>query len=938
MRLCCPTEAALADKFLDRWQFQFVSEWGADTRREPAVATAIPLIVERGNLPMGSNAGTVTEPVTVTGPYLKLQFGAPPDLVDPSGTGQDFTFTGNVKILRKTREFSRNQYDASYTPPRAVEIFNGKLTPGMDPALPVERDTYLKTIFDFDVVPGVVYYYTIYYESASASVKIFEDDMSAYPDGGSPDPLVWTTDPVATGRTRKQAGGDQKNAYVFAFGATGHPSADPRYLLKTVNETGPFHVHYKFAQGEFEDGVTLPGLDMDKPEVGQDEYLQLQTSTDGIVWQIASEHTPDDANWGDLIGWQSAVIHVPDAGPVYLRFYQDRFSEFFDNWAVTDIEIWTDPAPQWVFSPAASHAKSFPLETNVDIDGNPSSFHGEFLFEALPRGTKIQDYKFANDTSYRLMNIVGRMFDAIKEESFVHRALMYDIDDVDAQFIPYIDWLLAWPTNYELPSNRRRVETRNAVPLWKSKGTIDALELALQTITNWDISIYEGRKWVLTTSPARPYDSALPPSTPGSPTPDGGADWIDAQVPPLEAADNPVPIGTATPGPGPNEVTLVTTEPHELPSTGGDVAFRITGLTGATPNDLNGQTWKVSAWIDEYTVVFDAGAPQLTVGGGGSLVQVGDGLWHSLTHVFPLQQTFDRTNPMQGTNKGTVLDTLCYTPTFEKVVETGVGWWWQNPNGCLIVLERIDGVSGILSSTIIRKVYRIAPLFALHYAAFSVLVYLKEPVEEWQPLGFDYWNQEGHGYHPEAWQPLGVDTALDQAPGKCELYTYPHPEFPLQSVTNSYEFVQFHSWLVYLCDVLEEWNIMPQYIQLTTDEMLTLSAPTKVLGSFTFDPTTFPGSRNFRFTMTGNVGGASMPALSLELELWDVTNSEQVSLTSLATINGDPEYESSVSLNVGAAAGDLKDSLTTYEVRANLTNALDPTDFGTIGSANIMVT
>jgi hypothetical protein len=72
--------------------------------------------------------------------------------------------------------------------------------------------------------------------------------------------------------------------------------------------------------------------------------------------------------------------------------------------------------------------------------------------------------------------------------------------EVDAAFIPYIDQLLGWPTNFELGELRRRRETLNAISLWKAKGTNNAFELALQELTGWNIELYKGYDYVITTA------------------------------------------------------------------------------------------------------------------------------------------------------------------------------------------------------------------------------------------------------------------------------------------------------------------------------------------------------------------------------------------------------------------------------------------------------
>jgi len=166
----------------------------------------------------------------------------------------------------------------------------------------------------------------------------------------------------------------------------------------------------------------------------------------------------------------------------------------------------------WLFSPINGHDRAFPLSSG-------SSSLGQQMFDYFPRGIRIKDKSEGSDTLYRLCQILGKPLDEVKERINQYKGKRFDINEVDAAFIPYIDNILGWPTNFELKESRRRSETADAVNVWKSKGTNDAFELVLQRITGWDVELVSGYDYVITTATA---EDALDPNTPPS-------DW-DEQV------------------------------------------------------------------------------------------------------------------------------------------------------------------------------------------------------------------------------------------------------------------------------------------------------------------------------------------------------------------------------------------------------------------------
>lgn len=168
--------------------------------------------------------------------------------------------------------------------------------------------------------------------------------------------------------------------------------------------------------------------------------------------------------------------------------------------------------PFWAYSSIHSHDRAFVLK-------NGASQYGNKLYDYQPVGIRLQDESLGNNNLYKLNQIMGKALDEFREKLNHFSEKRFDIDNVDAAFLPYIDQMLGWPTNFELRENRRRKETANAISLWKGKGTSEILEFASQTLTGWDIEISEGHNYYLTTYSG---EEVLDPNNPP-------ADW-DEQV------------------------------------------------------------------------------------------------------------------------------------------------------------------------------------------------------------------------------------------------------------------------------------------------------------------------------------------------------------------------------------------------------------------------
>lgn len=159
----------------------------------------------------------------------------------------------------------------------------------------------------------------------------------------------------------------------------------------------------------------------------------------------------------------------------------------------------------WGFSPIYGHGRAFSLNSG-------ESEYGLKAYEYMPRAHKVLDTRKYSRQLYRFLQVLGKPLDEISERLERFLQTKADPSKVDASLLPYIDQLLGWATNFELSEERRRFETSSAVSIWKTKGSNDALELALQNITGWNVEFIEGYRYVLTTAtPQDILDASTPP-------------------------------------------------------------------------------------------------------------------------------------------------------------------------------------------------------------------------------------------------------------------------------------------------------------------------------------------------------------------------------------------------------------------------------------------
>lgn len=179
------------------------------------------------------------------------------------------------------------------------------------------------------------------------------------------------------------------------------------------------------------------------------------------------------------------ILHIDheDSDSTKPTWYYTAFYE-----GVTDLN-----QTLWGFSPIYGHGRAFSLNSG-------DSAHGDLAYDYMPRAFRVIDTRKHSRQLYRFLQVLGKPLDEIAERLQRFLETKHDPAKVDAAFLPYIDQLLGWPTNFELSEPRRRFETATAVSVFKTKGANDALEVAIQNITGWDTELEEGYKYVLTTA------------------------------------------------------------------------------------------------------------------------------------------------------------------------------------------------------------------------------------------------------------------------------------------------------------------------------------------------------------------------------------------------------------------------------------------------------
>lgn len=187
--------------------------------------------------------------------------------------------------------------------------------------------------------------------------------------------------------------------------------------------------------------------------------------------------------------------------------YKTAISGIPNNIVYVSVMYYSPLTDKWLTSP--NHL----MERTV-VRGEQGEY-GQIMFDQLPRYMRKEDKNYG-DALFKVLSSLGTALDDFKPLLENIKDVSYLPSGVDAGRLPYIDTLLAWPTNFELREKLRRYETEQAVSLWKAKGSARALELVMQNTIGWDAEIFEGKDQILRTGRLNPDNQP--------------ADWIEGEI------------------------------------------------------------------------------------------------------------------------------------------------------------------------------------------------------------------------------------------------------------------------------------------------------------------------------------------------------------------------------------------------------------------------
>lgn len=109
---------------------------------------------------------------------------------------------------------------------------------------------------------------------------------------------------------------------------------------------------------------------------------------------------------------------------------------------------------------------------------------------------------------------------------------------------------------------------------------------------------------------------------------------------------------------------------------------------------------------------------------------------------------------------------------------------------------------------------------------------------------------------------------------------------------------------------------------------------TLATSAFQFNTTEYPAGTRFQFQTTLHVSSGTLTGT---VTLYNLTDGEVVTGTNISTSSTSPQTTVSAIIPVGSAAGNLKDTDKTYEIRLSVSGGTDPTDIVYLGSAALIV-
>jgi hypothetical protein len=139
----------------------------------------------------------------------------------------------------------------------------------------------------------------------------------------------------------------------------------------------------------------------------------------------------------------------------------------------------------WVSDPILNRCSKYPYNRWGFVD---------YTYNSLPRGYRSEDATLLH--LYQFLSVFGAMLDSIKTDT-ENLLSLFSIDEIHDDLIYLIDKKLGWPTWHVAGGLQRRIETTQAVDLYKLLGRAAGYEQLLEGVSEWDATIVEGWKYVM---------------------------------------------------------------------------------------------------------------------------------------------------------------------------------------------------------------------------------------------------------------------------------------------------------------------------------------------------------------------------------------------------------------------------------------------------------
>ena len=144
------------------------------------------------------------------------------------------------------------------------------------------------------------------------------------------------------------------------------------------------------------------------------------------------------------------------------------------------------------------------------------SEYGKYLYDNLPNVYKIRDGEVGY-TLKRYLDALGVGFDIIEEETGKITSL-YDIENVDAKFLPIYASMFGLDYDHNAPEDYQRKFLANKIEIFKRKGTKSVIEFTARELTGMEATVREGnrsgfRTWTPNNDRGSTFSNSIDPRT-----------------------------------------------------------------------------------------------------------------------------------------------------------------------------------------------------------------------------------------------------------------------------------------------------------------------------------------------------------------------------------------------------------------------------------------